>query len=40
MLRHYDLAGSAGSLALLEPRRPVDAAMLAVDLAAHAFDPQ
>lgn len=40
LLRHFALAGSAGSLALLEPRRPADAAMLAVDLAAHAFDPQ
>ncbi|MBL6454518.1 hypothetical protein JMJ55_04225 [Belnapia sp. T6] len=39
LLRHYDLAGSAGTLALLAPRRPLDAAMLAADLAAHGFDP-
>lgn len=39
VLRHFDLVGSAGSLALLQPRAPVDAAMLAVDLAGHAFDP-
>lgn len=39
VLRHYAVEGSAGSLVLLRPRMPVDAAQLAVDLAAHAFDP-
>jgi hypothetical protein len=39
VLRHFALEGSAGSLALLRPRRPADAAQLAVDLAAHALDP-
>ena len=39
LLRHFDMLGSAGTLVLLGPRRPVDAAALAVDLAAHAFDP-
>ena len=39
VLRHFDLIGSAGSLVLLQPKAPVDAAMLAVDLAAHAFEP-
>jgi hypothetical protein len=39
LLRHFDLLGSAGTLALLAPRQPADAAMLAVDLAAHAFEP-
>lgn len=39
VLRHFDLLGSAASLALLQPKVPVDAAMLAVDLAAHAFEP-
>lgn len=39
LLRHFELLGSAGTLALLGPRRPVDAAALAVDLAAHGFDP-
>jgi hypothetical protein len=39
LLRHFEVAGSAGTLAMLTPRRPADAAMLAVDLAAHAFDP-
>mgnify|MGYP002779938037 FL=1 len=40
VLRHFSLIGSAGSLALLRPRAPFDAAMLAVDLVAHAFDPR
>ena len=39
LLRHFEMLGSAGTLVLLAPRRPVDAAALAVDLAAHAFDP-
>jgi hypothetical protein len=39
LLRHFSLEGSAGTLALLSPKRPLDAAMLAADLAAHAFDP-
>ncbi len=39
VLRHFDLVGSAGTLVLLQPKAPVDAAMLAVDLAAHAFEP-
>jgi hypothetical protein len=39
LLRHFEVVGSAGTLALLTPRHPADAAMLAVDLAAHAFDP-
>ena len=39
LLRHFEVAGSAGTLVMLTPRRPLDAAMLAVDLAAHAFDP-
>ena len=39
VLRHFDLVGSAGSLVLLQPKAPVDAAMLAVDLAAYAFEP-
>ncbi|SDB18602.1 class I SAM-dependent methyltransferase [Belnapia rosea] len=38
LLRHYELAGSAGTLALLTPRATA-AAMLAADLAAYAFDP-
>ena len=37
LLRHFDLLGSAGTLVLLAPRRPIDAAALAVDLAAHAL---
>ena len=39
LLRHYDLAGSAGTLALLSPRPAPDPVMLAADLVAHAFDP-
>ncbi len=39
LLRHYDLAGSAGTLALLTPKPAPDAAMLSIDLIAHAFDP-
>ncbi len=39
LLRHYELAGSAGTLALLTPRPAPGPAMLAIDLAAHAFDP-
>jgi hypothetical protein len=40
LLRHFDLLGSAGTLALFAPRRPLDAALLAADLAAHGFDPR
>ncbi|MBV1798786.1 hypothetical protein [Siccirubricoccus sp. G192] len=40
LLRHFDLLGSAGTLALLAARRPLDAALLAADLAAHGFDPR
>jgi Methyltransferase domain len=40
LLRHFDLLGSAESLALLAPRQPVNAALLAADLAAHALDPR
>ena len=40
LLRHFDLMGSAGTLALLAPRRPLDAALLATDLSAHGFDPR
>jgi hypothetical protein len=40
VLRHFSLIGSAGSLALFAPRRPLDAALLAADLAAHGFDPR
>ena len=40
LLRHFALLGSAGSLALLEPKRPADAALLAADLTAHGFDPR
>jgi hypothetical protein len=40
LLRHCELLGSAESLALLTPRRPLDAALLAADLAAHALDPR
>ncbi len=39
LLRHFDLAGSAGTLALLTPKPMPDPAMLSVDLIAHAFDP-
>lgn len=39
LLRHFEMLGSAGTLVLLAPRRPADATALAVDLAAHAFDP-
>lgn len=39
LLRHFEMLGSAGTLVLLAPRQPVDAAALAVDLAAHGFDP-
>ena len=39
VLRHFDLLGSAGTLVLLAPRLPIDVAALAVDLAAHGFDP-
>jgi hypothetical protein len=39
LLRHFDCEGCAGSLALLRPKPEGDPAMLAVDLAAHAFDP-
>lgn len=39
MLRHYDLVGNAGTLALLAPKPAADPVMLAVDLTAHAFDP-
>lgn len=38
LLRHFTLLGSAGTLALLAPRRPLDAALLAADLIAHATD--
>lgn len=40
ILRHFDLVGSAGSLALLAPRRPGDPLSLAIDIAAHALDPR
>lgn len=40
LLRHCELLGSAGRLAMLAPRRPLDAALLAADLAAHAHDPR
>jgi hypothetical protein len=39
LLRHFEVVGSAGTLAMLAARRPADAPMLAVDLAAHTFDP-
>ena len=39
LMRHFEVVASAGTLVLLSPRRPADAAMLAVDLAAHAFEP-
>ena len=35
-----ELLGSAESLALLAPRLPVNPALLAADLAAHALDPR
>jgi hypothetical protein len=38
VLRHYDVVGSAGSLVMLRVKPVRNAAMLAVDLAAHAFD--
>ena len=40
ILRHFDLVGSAGSLALLAPRRPSDPVALAIDITAHAIDPR
>lgn len=40
LLRHAELLGTAGSLVLLAPRRPLDAALLAADLVAHGFDPR
>lgn len=40
LLRHFELIGSAGSLALFTPRPQPDAALLAIDLVAHAFDPR
>lgn len=40
LLRHYALVGTAGTLAMLAPKQPVDPAALAADLAAHGFDPR
>ncbi|WP_052214746.1 class I SAM-dependent methyltransferase [Belnapia sp. F-4-1] len=39
LLRHFSLDGSAGTLALLRPKPGLDPATLAVDIAAHAFEP-
>jgi hypothetical protein len=40
LLRHCEVLGSVARLAMLAPRRPLDAALLAADLAAHAQDPR
>ena len=39
LLRHFDLAGSAGTLALLSPKPAPDPVSLATDLVAHGFEP-
>lgn len=40
LLRHFELRDEADGLVRLQPRRPLDAAMLAADLAAYGFDPR
>lgn len=40
LLRHFDIAASAGGLALLTARSPPDTGLLAADLAAYGFDPR
>ena len=40
LLRHFEVTGSAGSLALLSPRQPFSRDLLAADLVAYATDPR